>query len=148
MAVIKAAMTEAVEEVVAAVAVEATHPPGGSNGGRKIGRGDGNGGSGGAGDPFNKRKKLDDDLLDDVKYRDYWTRRHPNSGTPFSTHRRYWPNGDLKSIQTYDQFGRRYSRFDLRDTFGSPEHRHNWSYGSGRSGGSIEPHLPLDSVPN
>ncbi|HEY9684987.1 MAG TPA: RHS repeat-associated core domain-containing protein [Oculatellaceae cyanobacterium] len=106
------------------------------------------GGGGGGRDPFQKRKRIDDDLLDDAKYRDYWKKQHSEISTPFSSHRRYWPNGNIKSIQTYDRFGRRYSRFDLKDTLGSPEHRHNWSYGPGTSGGREIPHLPLDSVPD
>ncbi len=78
----------------------------------------------------------------------YWTGNHPSNQPPFTTHRRYHPNGDIKSVQTYDKFGRRDTRFDLKDTSGRPPHRHDYQYGRGRSGGQpSDDHAPLDQIP-
>jgi RHS repeat-associated protein len=77
----------------------------------------------------------------------YWERPHPEWQTPYSTHRRYHPNGDIKSVQTYDKFGNRQTRFDLKDSLGREEHRHNFEYGPGKSNGQESGHLPLEQTP-
>lgn len=73
----------------------------------------------------------------------YWRNPHPTQGPPNSIHRRYHPNGDIKSVQTYDEFGRRHTRYDLRDSMGKPEHRHNWTKTPGSE--SAKEHLPLET---
>jgi RHS repeat-associated protein len=109
--------------------------PGGGNAGRKIGRG--SGGGGGGGNPFQKKKKPN-------TLEEYWEEHHPDYG--WGPHRRYTSNGDIRSVQTYDQFGRRYARFDFKDRFGKAEHRENRTYGPGRNTGERFNHLPIDEI--
>lgn len=55
-------------------------------------------------------------------------------------------NGDIKSVQTYDKYGRLDTRYDLKDSKGMEEHRHNRTYKLGALG-QVSGHLPLDEIP-
>ena len=84
---------------------------------------------------------------DSSRYRKSWEKAHPTQRAPYSTDRRYHPNGDIKSVQTYDKYGRRDTRYDLKDSMGRPPHRHNFEQGPGKGAGQPSDKLPLDQVP-
>ena len=82
--------------------------------------------------------------LGEVKrYDKYWLKHAPEHSTPYSTLRRYTPEGKLKQVTTYNQFGLRHRQYDLIDMRRMP-HQHNFEYGLNNPNGIRSTHLPID----
>jgi RHS repeat-associated protein len=121
---------------------------GGGGGGRGGGRGGGGGGAGGGaggGTGSGGTGGVGNIISDWIKY---WKRPSPTQGTPYSTRRRYDPNGDVRSVTTYDKYGRRNTRFDVKDSRGKAEHRHDMKYDQAHPDGQwVNDHAPMDQIP-
>lgn len=105
-----------------------------------------------AGMPVAQPKTFSDQMspTDRAKYQAYWARHAQVQSKPFDMMRRYTPDGRVKQVTTYDQFGNRYKQFDLIDERGLPPHYHDFLTTIGGQPANrpytmrCEIHIPLD----
>ena len=78
-----------------------------------------------------------------ARYNKRHNERAPTEGAPNSTHTRYHDNGDVKQVTTYDKYGRRDTQYDLKDSRGRSEHKHNFEYSAENPLGKRSGHRDL-----
>ena len=76
-------------------------------------------------------------------------RRAPTSYQPYGIYERFWPNGDLRQVTTYDQFGDRIRQFDVgrgaRHGEGFHEFYYDLNYPRQFPGGGLRSdHIPFE----
>jgi uncharacterized protein RhaS with RHS repeats len=78
------------------------------------------------------------DVVDDAaRLNHYWEKKGPQNGSPNATYRRYNPDGSLKQIKQYDEFGRRVKDLDYDSRHGY--HAHDYDPVTGERSTSHRP---------
>lgn len=80
------------------------------------------------------------------RYENYWKKFAPVQSTPYSTYRRYYPNGDVMQVTAYDKFGNKECQYDFPHREGVESHKHPYYYNEAnpRPLGVHGPHISMD----
>lgn len=83
-----------------------------------------------------------------VRYRAYWERAegYPSQGAPYQVKTWHHPDGTIKTVQTYDEFGHAHRQYGLTERNYGP-HQHNFAPRSTRNSNAPKrnkQHCPID----